>query len=699
MVVSVTVWASNGVLADSEALLTVLLVHVRLLALFARLVVVIFCVSSTTTVASDRAVGVSFVSKFPATGALDEVDLLDPFGAEAGSVEEEKGRAGEFLEMAFVGVGDAEANVATGCVRDAVTVGPGWSFYEYGISKDGVGFSDFFFEFRVSDRYKFSGGGSEVLVNRGILVGDPSLGGDVTYDDPGPFGGFNEQAFGGSLGEDSEDGVAGLFDLGVDGVVGEEDGEVHRGSPFGGVGFDVELAAGAVNLADNSLDGHGRSGEGFLVLVELDHISFAIIAGALRLLFGHGAHEPSGRNVVVFGLRSGDLRLGGGGSGGEGDLFGFAGVTGCRTSFRGFDPRFIHVKGRGFNCALFPFGLRAFFGSVGALGCTCGNVCGDPTGWVDGRLCGVQDVAFVVNDLPLEFLCPPASNFEVGRRSVWEPVGFPWSEVVLEGPLYVGLDLLSVSDVFEVEWFRLIVDPSAPFTRGDCGRPERQPCGGEVFKVLLVPVFGGSLCALLFGTLSLGLRVLDLRARWISSLGRSCDDLLLDIDELASNSVQLLLLAGRGRWGALMPQIPREFVLDVPEAKFDLVDDGCLERAQHVVLGNGVDEEVVALCLLGADVIDSFGERVEPRFRFVVHGSGCWFHKDWVGVGVERDFRGLVRADDGVLREKFALSLLDVCDVFVEVVVFDSLVGRRLDARLEVREFPLSLVGGCGCCV
>ena len=121
-------------------------------------------------------------------------------------------------------------------------------------------------------------------------------------------------------------------------------------------------------------------------------------------------------------------------------------------------------------------------------------------------------------------------------------------------------------------------------------------------------MFGGSLCALLFGTLSLGLRVLGLRARWISGLGRSCDDLLLDVNEFASNSVQLLLLAGRGRWGALMPQIPREFVFDVSEAEFDLVDDGCLECAQHVVLGDGVDQKVVVLRLLRADVVDGFRE-------------------------------------------------------------------------------------------
>ena len=85
----------------------------------------------------------------------------------------------------------------------------------------------------------------------------------------------------------------------------------------------MELAASTVDFTDNCLDGHGRSGEGLLVLVEFDHVSLAVVAGALRLLFGHGAHESGGGNIVVFRLGGGDLRLGGGGGSGEGDLFGF----------------------------------------------------------------------------------------------------------------------------------------------------------------------------------------------------------------------------------------------------------------------------------------------------------------------------------------------------------------------------------------
>ena len=77
----------------------------------------------------------------------------------------------------------------------------------------------------------------------------------------------------------------------------------------------------------------------------------------------------------------------------------------------------------------------------------------------------------MVDDLPFELFRPSTSNLEISRRCIWELVGFPWSEVKLEGSFYVGLDFLPVRDEFEVERFRLIVDLSAPFTRGDCSRP------------------------------------------------------------------------------------------------------------------------------------------------------------------------------------------------------------------------------------
>ena len=204
-------------------------------------------------------------------------------------MEKEEGRSSEFLEVAFVRVGDAQADIALWCVGDAITVGPGWSFYEHGISKDGVGFADLLFEFRVGDLYKLSGGGSKVLVNWGVFVGNPSLGGYVSYNNSGPLGGFDEQAFGGSFGEDSEDGVTRLFDLGVDGVVSEEYGEVHCGSPFGGVGLDVELATSTVDLADDRLDGHALGAEGVLPSRQIE--SF------LRV-FKQFAHTLPSRQVV-----------------------------------------------------------------------------------------------------------------------------------------------------------------------------------------------------------------------------------------------------------------------------------------------------------------------------------------------------------------------------------------------------------------
>ena len=56
-------------------------------------------------------------------------------------------------------------------------------------------------------------------------------------------------------------------------------------------------------------------------------------------------------------------------------------------------------------------------------------------------------------------------------------------------------------------------------------------------------------------------------------------------------------------------------------------------------------------------------------------------------------------ADDGVFGEKSPFSLLDVRDVLGERFVLGGFMGGGLDVGLEVHEFPLSLVGGCGCCV
>ena len=118
----------------------------------------------------------SLVSEFPAAGALDEVDLLNPFGAEAGGMEKKEGAASEFLEMGFIGIRDTEADVASGCVWNAISVSPGGSFYKYSISNDRVGFTDFFFQFCIGDLDKFTGGGSSVLISGSVFISYPFLG-------------------------------------------------------------------------------------------------------------------------------------------------------------------------------------------------------------------------------------------------------------------------------------------------------------------------------------------------------------------------------------------------------------------------------------------------------------------------------------------------------------------------------------------
>ena len=103
----------------------------------------------------------------------------------------------------------------------------------------------------------------------------------------------------------------------------EENCEVHGRCPFSGVSLDVELAASTVDFADNSLNGEGCSFGWFFILVELQHVLFAVISRAFDGRFQHGGHELGGRNVVIFGLRSGDFRFCGSGYFCERDLLGF----------------------------------------------------------------------------------------------------------------------------------------------------------------------------------------------------------------------------------------------------------------------------------------------------------------------------------------------------------------------------------------
>ena len=63
----VAVGAGDGVVADGESLLPVLLVDVRFLALLAGFVVFSFIMGASASLASDGAVRVNFVTEFPAT--------------------------------------------------------------------------------------------------------------------------------------------------------------------------------------------------------------------------------------------------------------------------------------------------------------------------------------------------------------------------------------------------------------------------------------------------------------------------------------------------------------------------------------------------------------------------------------------------------------------------------------------------------
>ena len=93
---------------------------------------------ASTSAASDRAIGVGLVSKLPATVALDETDLFDPFREEAGGVEQDEWVSSEGSEVVLLGVWDAEADVAVFVVGDSVPVGPGRAFEEDDVFKDGM---------------------------------------------------------------------------------------------------------------------------------------------------------------------------------------------------------------------------------------------------------------------------------------------------------------------------------------------------------------------------------------------------------------------------------------------------------------------------------------------------------------------------------------------------------------------------------
>ena len=433
---SVTVWAGDWVGADGSSVLSVFLVDVRFLALFAGNVVFFLLVVASTSAASDGAVGVGLVSKLPATVALDKADLFNPFREEAGGVEEDEWVLGEGSEVVLLGVWDAEADIAMFLVRDSVSVGPGWAFEEDDVFKDGVGLSDLMFQFLWGDLGEMAWNYTGVFVGGRVSFGDPSLGWDVSDDNSGPFGGFDEDGFGAASCNNPENRVPGFLNLRVHRVVCEEDGEVECGCPLSGVRFDVQGRAGAVDLTDHDLNRHLCSPVWLFVFVEFDHVSLSIVASAFDRLFRHWGHEAGSWDVVVLQLGGSDLRFGGSGSSSERDLFGFAGVTGRGSSSGGFNPRILDLGDGGIDCTLFTLILRSFPWGGRVLRPWCELGCVDSSRWVDGCLCRVQNISLMVNDLPFKFLGPPAPNLEVSWGCVWELVGFPRSEVVLEGPPY-----------------------------------------------------------------------------------------------------------------------------------------------------------------------------------------------------------------------------------------------------------------------
>ena len=98
---------------------------------------------------------------------------------------------------------------------------------------------------------------------------------------------------------DTEDGGAGFLNLGVEGVVGEVDGQVEELCPFGGVGTDVEGGACPVDLRDDDLDGQGGSLGGFVFLSKTEGVAFAESTRS-ALLFRGGCHESVDRYVAVL---------------------------------------------------------------------------------------------------------------------------------------------------------------------------------------------------------------------------------------------------------------------------------------------------------------------------------------------------------------------------------------------------------------
>ena len=159
----------------------------------------------------------------------------------------------------------------------------------------------------------------------------------------------------------------------------------------------------------------------------------------------------------------------------KGDLLGLVGVSGRGTSSGGLDPGVLDFGNWGFDSTLFSLVCRG-----GSDGGTLVFAFDLHVGLdrVYRCLLGAADNFFiVVEDFPVKGLGPATGNLSVCWWCQWETVEFAQSKVILKSPFDVSLDGFPVSFVFVIEWFRLVVDWTSPFSNGNSGGPKNQPFG------------------------------------------------------------------------------------------------------------------------------------------------------------------------------------------------------------------------------
>ena len=115
---------------------------------------------------------------------MGELDFFDPLGAHAEGVEEEEGVVSESLEVGFVWVKDAEADITFGASWDTVLVGSVWSFEEGSLSEEGVGFVEFCFNISGGDLDEFTWAHASVDIDHSFFINNPLLGWYVSDHNP-----------------------------------------------------------------------------------------------------------------------------------------------------------------------------------------------------------------------------------------------------------------------------------------------------------------------------------------------------------------------------------------------------------------------------------------------------------------------------------------------------------------------------------